>query len=431
MEQNNDLIQSSKQYRSVNADAKYGTHWHIRITGISETHLKIINTICAKETESGKISYAKGGTERGDDGSLHLHLALGYHKSITKWVLYKLLRIKAGTDLDSNCKQWYIAPIYKDSTPEANAAYATKTNVSIEYGNVPTSTANEEATEAKKSAASARWKEMITLAKAQKWEELEEKFPYQYIIQGAKLRALYFVQHTPETEREHSQHLWIFGEPGTGKSAVVEYLFPNHFKKRPDNDWLGYNPLLQKGHRVVYLPDFDMQSMKTMKAENLKVMCDPQGFNANKKFAGGDMIAPGRVVVTSNFTIQQCFPPGTLQIETQIAALRRRFKQVHINTFLKENGLILKPKAELEALKKNNNFDYSKCFDQIETTVLPTTQESTTTIPPNEDDAQDQEDLDNFIMEHPEIEEEFLINHYNKYKRRGVDTIGNSKRFKN
>ena len=60
---------------------------------------------------------------------------------------------------------------------------------------------------------------MIILAKAQKWDELEQKYPYQYIMQGAKLRALYFVQHIPDN-REHSQHLWIVGPPGTGQLAT-------------------------------------------------------------------------------------------------------------------------------------------------------------------------------------------------------------------
>lgn len=210
-----------------------------------------------------------------------------------------------------------------------------------------------------------KWVAMIKLAKAQQWEKLEEEYPYEYIIQGSKLRALYFIQHTPPGERIHAQHLWIYGEPGTGKSALVEVLFPNCYKKRPDNDWLGYNPVIEPAHRTVYIPDFDMNSMKILKPEALKLMCDPQGFNANKKFAGGEIICPQRMIVTSNFRIGQCFVGGTPGIETQKTALHRRFREVEIGQYLQELGLRLKSEAELKVLKDANNFDYSKCFEDI------------------------------------------------------------------
>lgn len=175
------------------------------------------------------------------------------------------------------------------------------------------------------------------------------------------MKSLYFVQCDPK-DREHQQHLWIWGTPGTGKSCLVEALFPRCFKKRGDSDWLGYNPSLEPGHRVVYLPDFDANCMSSLKPENLKLMCDPQGFNANKKYGGGDIIAPGRVVVTSNFTIRDCFKPGQYQAHIQAAALRRRFREVHINTLLNELHMKLKPKEELEKLKAAGNFDFTKCF---------------------------------------------------------------------
>lgn len=380
-EQNNELIQRSTEYRSVNADARYGTHWHVRISGIKEDYIEEVNAKIKEQIDKENFSYARGGLESGEDGSTHYHIAIGYRKSVTKWVLFKVLGLKAGNTEEANCKQWYIAPIYKESTPEANAKYATKSNVTIDYGNVPKESQAKEASEAKATAAGTKWREMIEMAKLQKWDELETKFPYQYINQGAKLRALYFVQKTP-TDRHHLQHYWIQGAPGTGKSAVVEYLFPNHFKKRADEDWLGYNPALQPGHRTVYLPDFDMNTMAKIKPETLKVMCDPQGFNANKKFAGGDMIAPGQIVISSNFTIDDCVPLGIPQRSTQIEALKRRFQEISIDKFLQQRGLKLKNKTELNQLKTEGNFDYSKCFDKIETTHLETTPEEEE---PNED----------------------------------------------
>nr|UQB76449.1 nonstructural protein [Flumine parvovirus 9] len=348
------------KFNNTNESGNWGTHWHCRLMSPTLAFETDFIQLCRDLIREGKLVYAIIGKEKGNEGKQHLQCAFGTPKSINKFGLAGRLRIRHPSS--ATFSQWYLSPIYSSSNPEANAAYCRKGgNVLLDIGTVPDCPVVNRGAEVLKGKAHEKWVEMISLAKLQKWEELEKKFPQEYIHNGQKLRALYFIQSTP-AGREHQQHLWIYGEPGTGKSVVVEYLFPNHFKKRPDNDWLGYNPLLQPGHRVVYLPDFDVQSMRLLRAENLKVMCDPQGFNANRKFAGGDQIAPGRIVVTSNFPIHACFPPGYQGIEEQLSALQRRFKQVHINEFLAENKLKLKPKHELDALKAIHNFDWSKCF---------------------------------------------------------------------
>lgn len=351
---------AKETYGSINDTSNYGTHWHIRIHDPSPEFIEMFINTCRTLQAETYLTYVVIGEEktRSEKGLSHIHAAIGTHKSLSKFHLAQKLKVR------NNCKmfrQWYIAPVYSNSSPAANAAYCRKGNILLDIGQIPETNIKDLGKEELRGRCSEKWKEMISLAKLQQWEEIEQKYPYEYIANGAKLRALYFIQHTP-AGRTHQQHLWIYGAPGTGKSCVVEYMFPNHFKKRPDADWLGYNPILCPGHSVVYLPDFDIQSMKMLKAETLKVMCDPQGFNANKKFAGGEIIAPGRVVVTSNFTIGDCFPPGYPGIETQKAALRRRFKEIHISDYLDELHLKLKTKEELNKLKEEGNFDWSKCF---------------------------------------------------------------------
>ena len=71
-------------------------------------------------------------------------------------------------------------------------------------------------------------------------------------------------------------------------------------------------------------------------------MCDPQGFNANKKYAGGDIINPNKIIVTSNYTIGECIPNNTEGYGQIKGALSRRFRQVHIDDFLREHNLKLK-----------------------------------------------------------------------------------------
>lgn len=101
--------------------------------------------------------------------------------------------------------------------------------------------------------------------------------------------------------------------------------------------------------------------------QQLKTWCDPQGFNANRKYAGGDHITIKRLVVTSNFTIRECMKPG-LQGGSQVeAALYRRFREVHIRKLLCENNIRLRSKEELTGLKKAGNQDYKKCFEPVNT----------------------------------------------------------------
>lgn len=105
-EQNNELIQST--FRSVNSEAKYGTHWHVRITGIKEDYIEEINKKCQEQASKGNFDYVKGGLEQGENGSTHFHLAIGYRKSVTKWVIFKALGLKAGNTQEANCHQWYV-----------------------------------------------------------------------------------------------------------------------------------------------------------------------------------------------------------------------------------------------------------------------------------------------------------------------------------
>jgi len=351
---------ATESYGSVNDVSNYGTHWHVRVHDPTPEFLGMFVQTCRALQAETYLSYAVIGEEktRSDKGVSHIHAALGTYKSLSKFHLAQKLKIRGNNKM---YRQWYVSPIYASSSPAQNAEYCRKGNVLLDVGKIPEIAVKNLGAEELRGKCAEKWKEMIALAKLQRWEDIELKYPYEYIANGSKLRALYFIQHTPEG-RSHQQHLWIYGAPGTGKSCVVEYMFPGHFKKRPDSDWLGYNPVIAPGHNVVYLPDFDIQSMKMLKAETLKVMCDPQGFNANKKFAGGEIIAPGRVVVTSNFRIGDCFPPGYPGVETQKAALRRRFKEIHIDDYLKELHLELKTKEELQKLKDDGNFDWSKCF---------------------------------------------------------------------
>lgn len=237
------------------------------------------------------------------------------------------------------------------------------------------------------------------MAKKQCWEEIETTFPYEYILQGQKLKALYWIQQ-PATELSHKPHYWIYGEPGSGKSAIIEVLWPGYYAKRTDGDWGGY-----QNQEAVYVGDMDPQGFQRIGSTYLKTWCDPQGFNANRKYAGGDHIIIKQLLVTSNFRIYECFKPGTQGQEKLQKALNRRFTEISITELLHQHQIKLRPLAELAYLKSINNTDYSRCFMHVQ----PTSKVKLTPYP-YEDKTVKQELIDthtmNIVLENSERDEQ-------------------------
>lgn len=194
------------------------------------------------------------------------------------------------------------------------------------------------------------------MAKAQKWDELETTFPSDWVRQGAKLKAQYW-QQTKSIKICHERHLWIWGLPGTGKSNIVEVLFPDYYSKRPDDDWTGF-----QGHGNVYLGDLDPLSFQRAGIHNMKIWSDPQGFNGNRKYGGGEHIGGARMIVTSNFTIEECMKHDWQGFVQLLAAMKRRFREVHIDQLLAEHDLQLRTPFELQVLQSQGNEDYALCF---------------------------------------------------------------------
>lgn len=219
-----------------------------------------------------------------------------------------------------------------------------------------------------------KYSEIIELAKAQKWKEIEEKFPLDYIRLAGQLRVKYWRQTDDNDEIEHEPALWIYGEPGTGKSAVVHYLFGKNgkmYKKQLEDKW--WDGFDIDHHTCYYLEDLDPEAMRKIGIQRMKVWADHTGFAGDKKYGGLDIIR-GRCIVTSNYHLNDCVYDH-VGIEHTIKALARRFRVIHISEFLKENKLELKSRDELAKLKAQHNADYSACFihhgialDEIEVT---------------------------------------------------------------
>lgn len=119
------------------------------------------------------------------------------------------------------------------------------------------------------------------------------------------------------------KNFWIWGPPGTGKSRWAWNQGGNIYLKSQNKWWDGFH---LEEYNIVLLEDWPND--KAMLAPNMKTWADRYKFIAEVK-GGTIWVAPGkyRLVVTSNYSIEQCFNPG------DVDAIKRRFNEIHI-----ENG---------------------------------------------------------------------------------------------
>lgn len=103
---------------------------------------------------------------------------------------------------------------------------------------------------------------------------------------------------TPPTKYDH---LWIYGEPGTGKSSSCLMLFPGaHWQDVNNVKFEGF-----KGEDVVILNDFDNKCLRQWTVSKIKNLCDPQGTKCQINY--GEVHVQARIVVTANYSLKECF----------------------------------------------------------------------------------------------------------------------------
>ena len=156
-------------------------------------------------------------------------------------------------------------------------------------------------------------------------------------------------------------HIWVYGYPGTGKTAILQYVYPNTFKKNLFNKFFDlYDP---KEHTHVMLEDLDHEAVGRLSINFIKTICDEGGFAVDQKYKT-PQLARTTVLVTSNFTIDNILEQqeNTVGLEQNKLAIKRRFWHVNVYELLRLLGLKLLPKSERDWLKKTGNGDVSKLF---------------------------------------------------------------------
>lgn len=161
-----------------------------------------------------------------------------------------------------------------------------------------------------------KWADALALAKAGDFDAIDPHIQLQYHSTLRKIRNETLLQ-MPQIQGD-LENLWYHGAPGTGKSLCARTRFPTLFLKALNHWWDGY-----AGEETVLIEEWELTSGKYL-GHHLKIWSDRYPFKPEIKGSTLPPQRPRRIVVTSNYTLQECFGSDS----TLLAALRRRFTEV-------------------------------------------------------------------------------------------------------
>jgi len=120
--------------------------------------------------------------------------------------------------------------------------------------------------------------------------------------------------HKPEP-RPELDNWWFWGESGSGKTSTAQSENPGYYMKNINKWWDSYD-----GEDCVIIEEWCPELEPTL-AQHLKRWADHYPFQAEVK-CGTINIRPKRIIVTSNFSISECF-----QRSQNCEPILRRFKE--------------------------------------------------------------------------------------------------------
>lgn len=336
--------------------------WDARINVQTDEYLDTIRSnITRQYTERGHLKYILiGGCEIGtkpsqDDYKIrHVHIAAIFNNRVSKAAIIKNWGIIEGNG-------YYLVPRNRDLPYAGWRAHHTKEHSKVdasstliyEAGELPKDVGEKRkivrSDAEKKETTDVIIKKIRTLLEQDMDEEAFNLYPRTYMQWGEKIKTL-IIQKKPKGTKAFP-HIWLYGFPGTGKTAVLNFLFPRTYKKDLNNRFFDlYNP---RDHDFIMLEDMDHQNVEKLGIQFLKTLCDESGFPIDQKYKT-PQLAKGTILVTSNFTIGDVVPEGKGVEETK-RALNRRFLQVRIDQLLYLLGLKLIPAYERKQLKLKGN----------------------------------------------------------------------------
>jgi len=194
-----------------------------------------------------------------------------------------------------------------------------------------------------------KWRLLIELAEGGDLERLRDEFPGEYFRYHERIRSLRVRK--PSILQGELEHEWWVGPSGSGKSRHLWSQFPNHYAKELNKWWDGY-----ADEEVVAIEEWCPKNDCT--ASFLKIWADRYPFPAQIKGGSLKNIRPRKIIVLSNYTIDQCF-----EKEEDRNPIKRRFKVINFDTHA--FNPTLNPRFVLRTEEEEEKDDISDLLDLI------------------------------------------------------------------
>lgn len=351
--------------------------WDIRVNVQTDQYLQeLVENIMLEDKEKNKFKYILiGGCEIGtrpnnsDYQVRHVHIAAIFHNRASKSSIINNFGIKEGNG-------YYMVPRNRElpytgwrdhHTKEFSKVNPTASDglVIYENGELPKDIKRKAPVLRSDIEKKLKTDEIIIDMRAMievgKDKEAFEKYPRNFMQYGEKIKAL--VSQTRKTffGKHTDPHMWVFGYPGSGKTAVMNYVFKGYYKKDLQNRfWDLYDETI---HTHTMLEDLDANNLEKLGIQFLKTICDEAGFPIDQKYKT-PQLTRCTILVTSNTDIDSCLTAmdDVKDLESTRAAIKRRFFQIRIDELKRLLGIKLISDYERKQLKKEGNEDPAKLF---------------------------------------------------------------------
>lgn len=351
--------------------------WDIRINVQDDQYLESIVESVMLEAVAGKFKYVLiGGLEIGtrpnnsDYQVRHVHAAVIFHNRASKASIIKNWHIVEGNgyymvprDRELPYSGWRDHHIKEFSKINPTAPDGL---IIYEYGELPKDTNKRKAPvlrseSEKKLKLDDCIKHMRELIEAGQEKEAFNIYPRSFITYGEKIKALISQKKTQCEGKHLGPHIYLFGYPGSGKTSLMQFIFPGYYKKDLSNRfWDLYD---DKVHTHVMLEDLDTNNLEKLGVQFLKTICDEAGFPIDQKYKS-PQLTRATILVTSNQDIDNLV--NSLDdlkcIEATKVALKRRFFHIRVDQMHRLLGLKLVNEYERKQLKKEGNEDPKKLY---------------------------------------------------------------------
>jgi len=187
------------------------------------------------------------------------------------------------------------------------ADYCKKDGDFMEDGRLPRSKGETE---------KARWATARLAAKEGRFEDVPDDI---YLHCYGAVHKIYAESQVVPPSIPVLDNWWYYGATGTGKSLAARTENPGYYIKNKNKWWDGY-----KGQACVIIEEWDPHYSESL-GSFLKEWADHHPFCAEIK--GGSMcIRPPKLIITSNYSMEDCFKDETL-----LLPLQRRFRVKHFS----------------------------------------------------------------------------------------------------